>query len=561
MIVDAAYDIESGTEHSFDICVVGSGPAGVTLALALESLGFSVGLLEAGGVAYSKENQDFFRGEVTGTESTEHLHTFRYRQFGGTSSNWGGRCLLYDRIDFEHRDYIPDSGWPIDYDTMVPYYKRALERCEAGPMKFDAACALPEKTPQLIEGLPDGEVISSRLERWSPPTDFSKRYYSTLKNSPSISVMLNASCVAANLDDKHKKLVSLTVRAGDEKSFLVRAKAFVLAAGGLEVPRLLLASRHQVPCGIGNHHDLVGRYFMTHIAGMVAETHFDTDPVTLAPGYDRDAHGVYVRRRIAFSENAQRRERIPNISLQLHHSPVSDPAHRNGVLSAIFVAKQFESIRRGLPPGAGILEGGPEQEDLGLWYRHCRNLVVDMPALLSFLPRFGYLRFLQRRRIPSVVLPARQPVFPLNYHAEQSPNRESRVRLTDDRDQYGVPRMRLDFRVNESDIDGIYRAHKLLGRYLQRFGMGHVRFEHEDPLAVIRQNIHAVNGHFIGTTRMSTDPRTGVVDPDCRVHGVANLFISSSSVFPTSSHANPTLTIVAMALRLADHLKEDMPRQ
>lgn len=560
MIVNAARDIESSTEHSFDICIVGSGPAGVTLALALAPLGFRVGLLEAGGMTHSKESQDFFSGEVTGTESPENLHAFRYRQLGGTSSNWGGRCLLYDRIDFERRDYIPDSGWPIDYDTLVPYYKRALEWCEAGPMKFDAASVLQKKTPQLIEGLPDGEVISSLLERWSPPTDFSKRYLSALKKSNSLFVLLNASCVALNLDDTHKRLDSLTIRAGEEKTFLVRAKAFVLATGGLEVPRLLLASQHQIPCGIGNYHDLVGRYFMTHFSGMVGAAQFDVDSVTVRPGYDRDANGVYVRRRIAFSENAQRRERLPNISFQLHHSRVDDPAHRNGVLSAIFVAKHFDCIRRGIPPNVGIPESDPHHEKLSLWLRHCRNLLVDMPALLRFLPRFGYLRYMRRRRIPSVVLPSRRSVFPLHYHAEQSPNPDSRVSLTNDCDEYGVPRMRLDFRVNGADIRGIYRAHKLLGKYLQRFRAGNVRFEHEDPLAAIRQNMRAVNGHFIGTTRMATDPKRGVVDPDCRVHGVANLFISSSSVFPTSSHANPTLTIVAMALRLADQMAKEMQR-
>lgn len=556
MILDARADVESDTELSFDLCIIGAGPAGLTLALELASLGIRICVLEAGGNSFSKVSQDFFRGAVNGTQREEQLHSYRYRRLGGTSTAWGGRCLRYDPIDFERRDYVPDSGWPISYDELTPYYARALERCEAGPMDYDASSVLPEEVPQMIAGMPDGDVISSTLERWSPPTNFGKRYRPLLKRSGTTTVLLNAACVALNLDDEHRRLVSVSVRAGNEKSFLVKAEAFVMAAGGVEVPRLLLASCHQVPEGVGNHSDIVGRYFMTHIAGRIATAHLDVASDAVAQHYARDSQGVYVRRRIAFSEEAQRREHIPNVSVQFHIPSVDDPAHRNAILSAVFFAKHIGSIRRGIPPGLGIVDGDDDQESAALWLRHFRNLVGDLPGLLSFMPRFGYLRYLRRRRIPSVILPTKQPVFPMHYHAEQSPSRESRVSLAGDRDRYGMPRARLDFHVNESDIDGVYRVHTLIDEYFRRHKVGHVQFNDPDPRAGIRRETRAVNGHFIGTTRMSTDPRTGVVDTDCKVFGISNLFISSSAVFPTSSHANPTLTIVALATRLADHLRK-----
>lgn len=560
MILDARREVEDGAELSFDLCIVGTGPAGLTLALELAPLGIRIGVLEAGGRGFSKESQDFFRGTITGTQRSEHLHSYRYRRLGGTSTAWGGRCLLYDPIDFEARDYIPESGWPISYDALLPCYERALDRCEAGPMVFDAASVLPAKVPQMLAGMPEGDVISSVLERWSPPTNFGKRYYPTLRQSASLSVFLNAACVALNLDAEHKRLDSLTVRAGSEKTFTVRSKIFVLAAGGIEVPRLLLSSNHQVPGGIGNHHDLVGRFFMTHIAGLVSTACLDVPPGAVALYYERDTNGVYVRRRITFSAEAQRRERLPNVSIQLHHPSVDDPAHRNAVLSAVFIAKHIRSIRRGIPPGLGIVDEETRPDTATLWLQHFRNLIVDMPGLVGYLPRFGYLRYLRRRRIPSVVLPSRQSAYPIHYHAEQSPNRNSRVLLSNERDRYGIPRARLDFRVLDSDVDGVYRVHTLLDQYFRRHKVGHIRFDDKDPLAAIRRATRAVNGHFIGTTRMATDPRKGVVDPDCKVFGIDNLYISSASVFPTSSHANPTLTIVALAIRLADRLREQMWR-
>lgn len=556
MILDAARDIAKDAVLSFDLCIVGSGPAGLTLALELAPLGIRIAVLEAGGRAFSKDSQDFFSGKVTGTSGNEHLHSYRYRRLGGTSTAWGGRCLMYDPIDFERRDYMPDSGWPISYDTLVPYYERALERCEAGPMVYDAASVLPGKQREMIAGMADGDVLSSLLERWSPPTDFGKRYAADLRRSENVSVILNAACVAINLDDARRKVVSVDVRSGAEKSFTVKAARFVLAAGGVEVPRLLLASNRQVPEGIGNRHDLVGRYFMTHIAGVVATAHLTVDPAAVANQYDRDANGVYVRRRIAFSPDVQRRERLPNLSIQFHYPSVIDPAHGNAVLSVIFMVKNIGSIRRGIPPGLGITDGDGKPDTLGLWLRHLRNLITDAPGFIGFVPRFGYLRFLQRRRIPSVVLPTRRPVYPLHYHAEQSPNPASRVLLNGERDRYGVPRVRLDFQVRDTDIEGVHRAHVLLGEALRRHNLGDLRFDGDDPIGQIRRATRAVNGHFIGTARMADDAKRGVVDTDCRVFGAGNLYIASSAVFPTSSHANPTLTIVALAIRLADHLRK-----
>jgi choline dehydrogenase-like flavoprotein len=145
------------------------------------------------------------------------------------------------------------------------------------------------------------------------------------------------------------------------------------------------------------------------------------------------------------------------------------------------------------------------------------------------------------------------------YQAEQTPHRDSRVALLNDVDSFGIRRVVLDFRYHDSDISGIAKAHRILGSYLRQHDVGELAFHRNDIDADIREQIQPAGGHFIGTARMANKPEDGVVNPDCCVFGTRNLFVASSAVFPTSSHANPTLTIVALAVRLADHLKKEIP--
>jgi hypothetical protein len=265
---------------------------------------------------------------------------------------------------------------------------------------------------------------------------------------------------------------------------------------------------------------------------------------------------VYVRRRFAISEAAQREHSIPNFSAFFCHPPVVDPSHRNAILSTIFFAKHLRKIGQRIPLAFTMPGSKQIPEGYKLWLEHARNIILGAPELCSFLPRFAYLHFLKRPRIPSVVLPTRGANFSLCYQAEQTPHRDSRVALSNDLDPFGIRRVVLDFRFYEGDISGIAKAHRLLDSYFRRNGIGHVAFHRDDIEADIREQIQPAGGHFIGTARMANDPRHGVVSPDCRVFGTRNLYVASSAVFPASSHANPTLTIVALSVRLADHLRK-----
>lgn len=557
MILDACKDLGDGANVECDVCIVGSGPAGITLALELARHGLQVIVLEAGEKRWSRASQDFFCGQVTGPYQNS-LHLYRHRRLGGTSCVWGGRCLLFDQIDFERRDYVPDSGWPITLAEMIPYYERAHAWCHIGSMTYDASTALPDQAPEMIQGAPDDEVLMTALERWSLPTNFARDYSDQLRRSVNLRVFVNAVCTAINLEDDLETVSSLKVCTSAGKTFSARARFFVLAAGGIEVPRLLLSSSHQLPSGIGNRHDLVGRYFMEHCSGNISTAVFSIDPSNIAHGFYKDSDGVYVRRRCNISEAAQRRHSIPNFSAFFCHPHAADPDHGSAILSALFFAKHFRGIGQRIPPF--LARPGSKKADHGytLWLKHCRNIILGIPELSVYLPRFAYLYFLKKRRIPGLVLPTRNASFSLWYQAELTPNRDSRVMLDNDLDACGMRRIVMDFHYNEIDISGIVKAHQLLDRHFRRNEVGYLHFHRDDVEADIREQLEPAGGHLMGTTRMADDPKHGVVDSQCRVFGTHNLFVAGSAVFPTSSHVNPTLTIVALAVRLADDLQKEI---
>ncbi len=545
MIIDASRTA-TGERISADACVVGSGAAGVTLALTLARAGQQVILLEAGGFKLTEASQDFFRGESVGHRNHP-LDELRQRQFGGTTGSWGGRCIPFDPVDFEQRDYIDHSGWPITYKEVSRYYPEALQWCHAGPAIFDAEQA---GVPPLIPGFQDGDVKTSLLERWSLPTDFGKAYRDELEKHPNIRVFINAPCTDIILDKKHQSVEE--VQFTGKQTTRISASNVILCTGGLETPRLLLNARSQQENGIGNERDQVGRYYMGHLVGVVSEILLNEGHTDVHESYSRD-HGVYVRRRITLDEDVQRARGLPNIGALLHYPLIANPEHGSALLSAMFFAKFSAALKRKMPRSVM----GPEVEGISpkeLIFAHMRNVLTDMPSVLKYMPGFMWKRFVVKRRIPSLIPPNRSNRYPMFYHAEQTPNPQSRVMLSDQVDNLGMPRLKVDFRVKAGDVDKIIQAQQTIDAWLKKTGVGQLQFLSDNPADDISSQFAGGDGHFIGTTRMGEDPSDSVVDKDCRIHGIDNLYVASSAVFPTSGQANPTLTIVALTLRLADHL-------
>ncbi len=548
MIGDAA-DIEAGAVLAADICIVGSGAAGMTLALALTDSGLSVLLLEGGGPQFEAASQALYQGAVADPLLHSPTEKYRRRAFGGSTAIWGGRCVPFDAIDFEARPWVAGSGWPFGPDVLAPWYEQANALCEAGRFAYTEADAFPAGLRPMLEGFAGADFTADTLERFSIPTDFGARYRARLAQSENVRLLLHASVVALHTGADGRLLDRLDVAGPGGRRFTVRAGQVVLALGGLETPRLLLASRGECEGGhshgIGNAHGQVGRHYMCHVAGTLG---------TLQPaapawhGYDVSDDGVYCRRRLALTPRAQRRLRTGNFVARLHHPRIPDPSHRTGALSALYFAKPFISHEYGKR-----LHGGAKVTPAAR-LAHLRNVAVDARGTAGFLSHWLRHRTLAARKYPSVIVPPRDNRYSLDFHAEQEPNPLSRVTLAHDTDALGMQLLRVDWRHTALDMHTIRASLAALAAQMLQCSAGVFAYDPQEvELAALQDG--AYGGHHIGTARMSRDARDGVVNADCRVHGLANLFVAGSAVFATSSQANPTLTIVALALRLADHLK------
>lgn len=483
-----------------DLCVVGAGAAGIVLALELADTPLKILVLEAGGLEYEPATQDLYRGENVGHAYFE-LESSRLRMFGGTTGHWNGWCRPLDPIDFEERRWVPDSGWPLDRSELDPFYERAQRYVQIGPFDY-APASWRRATGAPPFPLPP-ELVETGVFQYSPPTRFGLAYREGIRKARNVTVLLHSNVTSIRLAASGRRVERLDVATLTGKRFAVRAERYVLAAGGIETPRLLLASNDVARGGVGNDHDLVGRYFADHPHAPVALASFP-EQRTRASLYSLREHvrGTDVRGVLVTAEQLMRNEQTLRFSASLDRVE-EDP----------YVDRDSEPERRA--EGIGRNLGAVEQGLTGGGRRH---------------------------------------LFSLFMRAEQAPNRDSRVTLSDELDPLGLPRARLDWRLGELDRASVTRSVRALARAFGAAGIGHVYSRPEQEFDLWDR----VEGgfHHLGTARMHDDPGRGVVDRDCRVHGVPNLYLAGSSVFPTTGFANPTLTIVALAARLARRLRE-----
>jgi choline dehydrogenase-like flavoprotein len=548
-MIQHADDIVRDAVVQANICIVGGGPAGITLAMELARTGQSILLLESGDLGPSEAAQALNAGEVV----DEALHSppdkYRQRCLGGGTAIWGGRCVPFDPIDFETRPWMPHSGWPIGYDDVEPYYAAANALCEAGEYEYDARLATPGGMRPLLRGFSPRHFGLNGIERFSCPTNFGQRYQNRLRLAGNVRVLLGATVTRLRAVRDGSRIESLDVRNSKDNGFSVLADQFVLALGGIETPRLLLTSDDVHVNGIGNANDLVGRFYMCHVAGTVGTLQVNGPGDTVWHGYDVAADGTYCRRRISLRPDVQAEMGLGNAVFRLHHPRIADPQHRTGPLSAIFLAQKFiryeyaKRLVNDVPPSATT------------WLRHGMNAVGDPVSTLRFLGHWFRDRTLAERKFPSIIIRPRTNRFSLDFHAEQAPNPASRVTLATSTDRFGYRRVRIDWRYSKKDVETVAKSFELLRCDLAEQAIGQLALapDETDFETVLRRD-GAYGGHHIGTVRMSSGAASGVVDRDGKVFGVNNLYVAGSATFPTSSQANPTLTIVAMSLRLAAHL-------
>ncbi|MFD0364141.1 GMC oxidoreductase [Nocardia sp. GCM10030253] len=515
-------------ELSADLCIIGSGPAGLTLAAELAGTPLRVLVVESGGLELSEEVDALADIDNVGARRAQSTRVAGDRILGGASHTWSGRCGLLDELDFSDRPWVPYSGWPIGTDEVEPFLERAAGHIGIGfgsGFTDDAFWQLAGR-PQPPDSLDPARLRPYFWQISRDPVDpfDCKRFGAHVKDlvAPNVRVFVNATVTHIDTDPDGARVDSVQVAGADPRPRTVRARTFVLATGGIGNPRLLLASRRIRPEGIGNRHDLVGRYLMDHRCGAVGTLdpsiadstleRFGKYVVKTPHGKHTFLHGV------ALSPDVQEAEGLLNCALWLQEVPAEDDP--------------WDSVKQ-LLRGRGT--------------RHDAKVALANSGLL--------LSGARRRLIRHTGLPHKLDRIELRCMVEQAPNPDSRVMLTDRDDRLGMPLARIDWRVNAQEDTTIRRAAALAIEEFTRLGFPAPTlydWAREGSTLPLQLTDWA---HPTGTTRMSADPRDGVVNVDCRVHGVDNLFVAGSSVFPTTGHANPTLTIVALAVRLADTLR------
>lgn len=542
--------LTSGSIINADVCIVGAGAAGISLALSLSGRGLKILLLESGFEWADDSSQDLYQGEVVDEKLHSPPDKYRQRRFGGSTTIWGGRCMPFDPIDFEQRDYVPHSGWPITYDDLAPYYPLANHLLEAGVYEYDADKVFDTEHQAAIKGFKSDILKTNNLERFSCPTNLGDRYKHRLVLAPDVEVLLGANCTGIRLNAEGNQVNHLDVVSLKGVKASVSAKKVILATGGIETTRLLLASNDVAKNGIGNEHDIVGRYYQCHIAGNLGKLTVRGAPGNVRHGYEVSPEGIYCRRRFALTADTQKKIGSGNMVARLHFPKIVDPSHKIGVLSGLFLAKNFISYEY----GKRLKDG---QASLGIYLKHLANIILDPVDTTKFLYHWITRRTLAKRKFPSVILNNKSNQFTFEIHSEQYPNPDSRLTLTDETDALGMRKIRIDWKYLPEDIESVRRSLKLFISEINGSGLATFEFN-DEMLEEDLTRFGAYGGHHIGTARMGNDPASSVVDVNCKVHTVDNLFIASAAVFTTSSQANPTLTIAALSLRLADHIAESL---
>ena len=505
-----ARKLPARTVLNADICIVGAGPAGITLAREFIGSKSTVLILESGGLNYDRRSQELNEGAVIG-DPYAGLRQSRHRQVGGAVHLWntrvndeiGAKYVPLDACDFEP----PDTGhaqWPFEYSELEPFYRRAQVVCGLGAYAYEGKDWLDEAHPLLPLNV---DQLSTKVYQCGVGSFFTHIYPQEVVRSGNVSLCHHATIRGLKMRNNGRQAIEATITSRSGNQLCARAKIIILAAGAIENARLLLLSGDNASDGPGNRYGWVGRCFMEHPRDY-ALTLIPRSPELFQQATFYDLHpardGTIVVGRIALDSTIIRNAGLPNASVTLMPRAKNPPRCRLGVVS------RFSSYL----------------------YRY-----------IGSEPQSGY--GWSRRQNLSQIFDA----FQLVINVEQRPNPENRVVLAQRRDRLGMPQVELFWHWGDEEQANLERLRKVIASALEASGLGQVEVS-----TGLRPNPNA--HHHAGTTRMHADSRSGVVNADGCVHGTDNLYVTGASTLCRAGFANPTLTIVALALRLADHLKQ-----
>jgi choline dehydrogenase-like flavoprotein len=516
-----SYDDPGVSENlSADICVIGAGAAGITIALKLMESGSSIIVLSGGETKESERAQRLYRSEIVG-HAHDGVHTGRCRAMGGTTTLWGGQAFPFSDIDFGHREWVQNSGWPITSSDLEPYYDKAREVMLISSLDFyaDVYGLFGVKPPEF-----DPKSLQSIFTQWSTQPNFAAVYGAKLNDSASLRVVNNVHVTNIQDDTTSTTITHVDVKSFRGKYGRVSAKVFILAAGAIETARLLLASDSNCEGGLGNANGLVGRYFQDHVVMKCAKI-VPTNRKRLRDLYDLFYYGGVhkLMPKFILSPEIQVQQQILGAV-----GYIDFEREETNIVSS--VKALIKSLKEGsLPPMHSVVAIANQIPDLG------RMIYRFKVKKRSFAPDKGDIW--------------------MSAHCEQEPLSVSRIMLSKDKDEFGMRRSVVDWQVSDLTYRTIKTLTDVVSSEFERLDLGRLI-----PTAGLTEDQANWKQHFgdtfhhMGTTRMNREPEHGVVDCDLKIHGLDNMYVASCSVFPTSSYANPTFTMLALALRLSDHV-------
>lgn len=553
-------DIPHGTELAADLCIVGAGVAGFAIAMQFVDTDVRVVLVESGGHEPDEAVEDLSEIENSGAHRAPQSVT-RARVVGGTSSLWSGRCGVFDPIDYAARPWVPNSGWPISERDVQPYYDRAGAILGLGPSRYRGEPAdafageggrpwdrrtfepvvfqfsvhardhQEELRSFVADGVDGADHIGVLQHAGAPkPKHFGEAYTGLLEAASNTTLITHATATEVLTEPDGGRVTGVEIASLDGHCATIVAPAVVLSCGGIDNARLLLASRRANPHGVGNRHDTVGRYLTDH-------------PFTEIATYE-GIGSTSLRRRLGqrwLDRDGIRH--VYSVGVRLSAERQRAEGLLNGAVHIVERGSEGSPLREAREIADEVREHGID-----------RRRALSLAGLAARPDRLGwsaYERYVLNR--PSLTRPDR---VDFGCVVEQVPDPGSRVTLSSELDGLGMPRANVCWTIADEEFESMVRIADLFEAELRRldFELPARTPWSERGVDDWRASVHDM-AHPMGSTRMSTDPRLGVVDRNCQVHDVAGLFVAGSSVFTTSGYMNPTLGLLALSLRLADHLR------
>jgi len=511
-----------------DICLVGAGAAGIALARELSRSGLSIALVESGGINPGEADQQLNQGELCDGVRYKGLVDGRARSLGGATKLWYGQCIRYEPIDFAVRPWVKHSGWPIGPKDLEPYYKRAEEF-------FDITGQSYHDDIYDRFGLPRPVLDESQCKMhftiYSTHIDLGVIHQKELEESKAVTMLLHANVTEITTNEAGSQTTGVRIRSLDGNEATIQARAVVLCAGGIENARLLLLSNQVKPAGLGNDRDLVGRFLQDHPNGQTATLK------TTKPEVVGELFSLLYESQLRF---------FPKMEL----SPALQASEKVSNCNGHFVFEYPEAS--GIAAGKNLYRSLRRGERPPDFLKSLGHILGDLPETLRAAKRF----FVQGKS--PLGSPSR---IRFQCYLEQEPDPESRVELAETRDALGLRQARVCWKINEMELRTLNVMTAAVGAQVAKLELGELVPDAwlTAPGSDWKNNLGDAY-HPIGTTRMSSSAATGVVNPNCEVFGVSGLYVAGSSVFPTSGYGNPTLLIVALAFRLADHLASSVRR-